>query len=117
MISQARTLGAPDTVPAGKPGWSHLLLIAAFGLLHGSGFALSMEERGFPEDALLITLLLFNLGIEIGQLWIVTVLATAFALLEKAHYPTWTRLAQYALTLLVGGAALYWTVERIHGYV
>ena len=104
-------------VPAGKPGWSHLLLIAAFGLLHGSGFALSMEERGFPEDALLITLLLFNLGIEIGQLWIVTVLATAFALLEKAHYPTWTRHAQYTLTLLVGGAALYWTVERIHGYV
>lgn len=103
--------------PANKPGWSHLLLIAAFGLLHGSGFALSMEVRGFPEDALVSTLLLFNLGIEIGQLWIVTVLATAFAVLEKAHYPTWTRLAQYTLTLLVGGAALYWTVERIYGYV
>eukprot|EP01030_Chromulinospumella_sphaerica_P005950 gene5950-5819_t len=92
--------------PAQPSNWSHLLLIAAFGLLHGSGFALSMEERGFPQDALLSTLLLFNLGIEIGQLWIVTVLATAFTLLEKTHLPNYTRFAQYALTLCIGGAAL-----------
>jgi len=103
--------------PAQPSNWSHLLLIAAFGLLHGSGFALSMEERGFPQDALLSTLLLFNLGIEIGQLWIVTVLATAFTLLEKTHLPNYTRFAQYALTLCIGGAALYWTLERIHSYV
>lgn len=103
--------------PPAQSGLWHLVLIASFGLLHGSGFALSMEERGFPEDALLNTLLLFNLGIEIGQLWIVTVLASAFAVFEKAHFPTWTRLTQAALTLLIGGAALYWTVERIHGYV
>lgn len=103
--------------PARQSNWSHLLLIAAFGLLHGSGFALSMEERGFPEDALLSTLLLFNIGIEIGQLWIVTVLATAFALLEKTHLPNYTRLAQHTLTLCIGGAALYWTIERIHSYV
>jgi hypothetical protein len=103
--------------PAQQSTWAHLLLIAAFGLLYGSGFALSMEERGFPPDALLSTLLLFNLGIEIGQLWVVTVLATAFTLLEKAHLPNYTRLAQYALTLTIGGAALYWTLERIHNYV
>jgi hypothetical protein len=50
-------------------------------------------------------------------LWIVTVLATAFTLLEKANLPNYARLAQYALTLCVGGAALYWTLERIHSYV
>lgn len=97
--------------------WPHLLLIAAFGLLHGSGFALSMEERGFPEQALLSTLLLFNLGIEIGQLAIVTLLAITFTLLKKTHFPTFTRLAHNMLTLGVGGAALYWTIERIHNYV
>nr|WP_306815380.1 HupE/UreJ family protein [Limnobacter parvus] len=104
-----------ETVPTSN--WPHLLLIAAFGLLHGSGFALSMEERGFPDQALLSTLLLFNLGIELGQLWIVTLLASTFALLEKAHFPTFTRLAQNVLTLSIGGAALYWTIERIHSYV
>mgnify|MGYP001457302142 CR=1 FL=1 len=103
--------------PNRQSNWTHLLLIAAFGLLHGSGFALSMEERGFPEDALLSTLLLFNVGIEIGQLWIVTVLATAFALLEKTHLPNYARATQYAMTLCIGGAALYWTIERIHSYV
>lgn len=97
--------------------WPHWVLIAAFGLLHGSGFALSMEERGFPKDALLQTLLLFNLGIEVGQLWIVTVLATAFAIVERAHFKAFSRLAQITLTLCIGGAALYWTVERIHSYV
>lgn len=104
-----------ETIPSSN--WPHLLLIAAFGLLHGSGFALSMEERGFPEQALLSTLLLFNLGIEIGQLWIVTLLATTFHLMEKAHFPTFTRLTQNILTLSIGGAALYWTLERIHSYV
>ena len=102
---------------ANRAQWPHLTLIAAFGLLHGSGFALSMEERGFPQDALLQTLFLFNLGIEIGQLWIVTVLATAFAIIERAHLTALARLAQYSLTLCIGGAALYWTVERIHSYV
>lgn len=97
--------------------WPHWVLIAAFGLLHGSGFALSMEERGFPQDALLQTLLLFNLGIEIGQLWIVILLATAFAIIERAHFKAFARLAQITLTLCIGGAALYWTVERIHSYV
>ena len=97
--------------------WPHLMLIGAFGLLHGSGFALSIEERGFPPDALFSTLLLFNLGIEAGQLWIITVLAATFAILEKANYRTFTRLAQHTLTLSIGGAALYWTVERIHSYV
>jgi len=97
--------------------WPHWMLIGAFGLLHGSGFALSMEERGFPQDALLQTLLLFNLGIEIGQLWIVTVLATAFSIAERAHFKAFARLAQITLTLCIGGAALYWTVERIHSYV
>lgn len=97
--------------------WPHLVLIAAFGLLHGSGFALSMEERGFPPDALASTLLLFNLGIEVGQLWLVTLLATAFAMLEKTGLPTFTRLAQHGLTLFIGGAALFWTIERIHSYV
>lgn len=97
--------------------WPHWVLIAAFGLLHGSGFALSMEERGFPQDALLQTLLLFNLGIEVGQLWIVTLMVTAFAIIDRAHFKAFARLAQIALTLGIGGAALYWTVERIHSYV
>lgn len=103
--------------PKAQSHFAHYALIAAFGLLHGSGFALSMEERGFPEDALLSTLLLFNLGIEAGQLWIVAILATAFTLLEKSGRPSLNQLIQIALTLTIGGASLYWTIERIYAYV
>lgn len=97
-------------------GWQ-LVLIAAFGLLHGSGFALSMEERGFPADALFSSLLWFNLGIEAGQVWIVMLLASTFIMLEKTHRHAAVRISQQMLTLGMGGAALYWTLERIHSYV
>jgi hypothetical protein len=39
-----------------------------FGLLHGLGFAGVLREIGLPEDALFTSLLLFNVGIELGQL-------------------------------------------------
>lgn len=95
-------------------------LILAFGLLHGSGFALSMESRGFPQDSLLSTLLLFNLGIELGQILIVAVLLCLFALLKKLPGPALSAVAasstQYALVVGMGGASLYWTIERVSTY-
>lgn len=92
-------------------------VVAAFGLLHGSGFALSMADRGFPKDSLLSTLLLFNIGIEMGQLLIVADLYVAFLaadrwLVFKARYAI-----QWLLTVLMGGSALYWTIERVMVYV
>jgi hydrogenase/urease accessory protein HupE len=95
-------------------------LILAFGLLHGSGFALSMESRGFPEDALFSTLLLFNLGIEVGQVMIVFALLCLFVVLKKMPRPASSvlaeRTAQYALVICMGGASLFWTIERVSSY-
>lgn len=95
-------------------------LILAFGLLHGSGFALSMEGRGFPEEALFSTLLLFNLGIELGQILIVFVLLCLFAVLKKMPWPMLSPAAvnttQYVLVIGMGGASLYWTIERVSTY-
>lgn len=95
-------------------------LILAFGLLHGSGFALSMESRGFPRESLLSTLLLFNLGIEMGQLLIVFALLSLFALIKKLPGPALSNVAksstQQALVIGMGGASLYWTIERVSTY-
>lgn len=101
----------------GSSGRQPTLIIALFGLLHGSGFALSMVDRGFPQDSLLSTLFLFNVGIEIGQLLVVSALYVVFRLLARwttEHVVQW---GEYSLTLLMGGSALYWTVERIARYV
>lgn len=95
-------------------------LILAFGLLHGSGFALSMESRGFPEESLLSTLLLFNLGIELGQVLIVFALLCLFALIKKLPGSALSSVAesstQHALVMGMGGASLYWTIERVSTY-
>ena len=93
------------------------VLISLFGLLHGSGFALSMESKGFPQNDLALALLLFNLGIEVGQLLVVGLLALLFWGLARMNNPKHNLTTQHALTLLMGGAALYWTFDRIAHYV
>ena len=50
------------------------LVAFGFGLIHGFGFASVLTELGLPKDALVLSLLGFNVGVEIGQLAIVAVL-------------------------------------------
>jgi hypothetical protein len=81
-----------------------------FGLIHGFGFASVLAELGLPAGAMGVSLLGFNLGVELGQLAIVAVfLPLAF----------WLRhTALYRRVILVGGSwaamgvALVWFVER-----
>ena len=54
-------------------------LVAAFGLLHGLGFAGALEEVGIGTAELLLGLLTFNLGVEAGQLLFVAVVLVAIA--------------------------------------
>ncbi|HEX4843891.1 MAG TPA: HupE/UreJ family protein [Limnobacter sp.] len=96
---------------------AHWVLIALFGLLHGSGFALSMADKGFPADALWQALLAFNLGIEAGQLAVVLALLAVFSLFNKLNRNTVPRLAHHTLLLLLGGFALHWTIQRVGTYV
>lgn len=102
-------LSRADSTPAATP-WPLLL---GFGLLHGSGFALSMQDKGFPEQALASTLVAFNLGIELGQLLIVAALGMLLMPLRGRRAETF---ATQALTLIMGGAALYWTIQRMTAY-
>lgn len=105
----------PNTKTTASAKGEHPLILL-FGLLHGSGFALSMQERGFPADAVLGTLFSFNLGIEAGQLLIVGTLLILFHLLNTRHLRPLNRPAQAAMILGIGGASLFWTVERIYTY-
>jgi len=85
-------------------------LVAAFGLLHGLGFAGALSEVGISDGELLPGLLAFNLGVELGQLAFVAV-----ALLLAAAA---VRLAPRAVLVapqvarVLGAVALFWTLER-----
>jgi hypothetical protein len=82
-----------------------------FGLLHGFGFAGALTEIGLPDEAMVITLLLFNLGIEAGQIIIVTIALGAILIFNRTELT----MHRYVLNLPVyaaGGTAIYWFSER-----
>ena len=86
-------------------------LAAGFGLIHGFGFASVLKELGLPREALGWSLFAFNLGVELGQLLIVAVVAGALIALA-AKSGAWAlrvaRLGSIAVIL----AGTYWFVER-----
>lgn len=85
------------------------LVSFAFGLVHGFGFSSVLRELGLPTENLLLSLLGFNAGVELGQIVVVAVALPALALL------TWTRWQQRivwssSVAVLLTGVALF--VER-----
>ena len=86
------------------------VLACGFGLLHGFGYARGLAELGLPHHELLLALLLFNVGIEIGQdLFVVLVLALERAFRQlQIRWPLWVR-RMPAWT--IGCAGAYWTIQ------
>lgn len=83
-----------------------------FGLVHGFGFANVLREFGLPTEALGWSLFSFNLGVEIGQLGIVLVVATALAMVRRRSAVAGLRVA-WAGSMVVIAAGAYWFVERV----
>jgi len=83
----------------------------AFGLLHGFGFASGLTTMGLPKPEIPLALLLFNVGVEFGQIAfviLILLLGRSFRVLE-IHWPRWAQLAPgYA----VGSLGAYWTIQR-----
>jgi hypothetical protein len=82
----------------------------AFGLLHGFGFASGLTALGLPRSELPPALLLFNLGVELGQLLfvgIILLLMRSFRLLEIR----WPRWAEWGPAYVVGSLGAYWTLD------
>ena len=86
------------------------LVAFGFGLIHGFGFASVLADLGLPRDALLLALVGFNVGVELGQLAIIS----AFLPLAYALRGT----AAYRRVIFIGGSAAIavvatiWMVER-----
>ncbi|MEM1402547.1 MAG: HupE/UreJ family protein [Pseudomonadota bacterium] len=88
----------------------------AFGLLHGLGFAGALEEVGLPQNAIPLALLMFNVGVEAGQLLFVAVcvvLATALFRFTHVSFPVVSR----AISYVIGSVAAFWTIERVASFV
>ncbi|WP_397406467.1 HupE/UreJ family protein [Polaromonas sp.] len=83
----------------------------AFGLIHGFGFASVLADLGLPQGALVLALVGFNVGVELGQLAIVAVfLPLAFALRGTQFYRVGVLKAG---SVLVAMLAAWWLVQRL----
>jgi hydrogenase/urease accessory protein HupE len=102
----------------GRPGLTERapwLVAFAFGLLHGFGFAGALSEIGLPQASVPLALLLFNLGVEAGQLLFIAAVFAAMAVLRAATRrialtpPSWAwAVPPYA----IGSLAAFWVIER-----
>jgi hydrogenase/urease accessory protein HupE len=84
----------------------------AFGLVHGFGFASVLREFGLPPEALRWSLFSFNVGVELGQLAVVAVVATLLAAVRRRSQKL-GRLVVVAGSAVVIAAGTYWFVERV----
>lgn len=81
-----------------------------FGLIHGFGFAAVLTDLGLSHNSLLLSLVSFNVGVELGQLAIVSAfLPLAFMIRRSWSYP---RLVLTGGSLAVVAIALVWFTER-----
>jgi hydrogenase/urease accessory protein HupE len=83
-----------------------------FGLLHGFGFAGALNDIGLPENEVLLSLLSFNIGVELGQLLFVAGVLIVISILKKVSifWPTWSyQLPAYA----IGSVSAFWLIQRV----
>jgi hydrogenase/urease accessory protein HupE len=84
----------------------------SFGLIHGFGFANVLSEMSLPTQALAWSLFSFNFGVEIGQLLVVIVVASALAALRSRNEVAGRRLA-FAGSIVVIAAGMFWFIQRL----
>jgi hypothetical protein len=79
------------------------------GLFHGLGFAGVLPEIGVPQHEVPLALLMFNVGVETGQLLFI-------AVLKKFSF-TVPRGAWRLLPYSIGSVAAFWTIERVASFL
>ena len=93
----------------------------SFGLLHGFGFAGALREVGLPPGSIPTALLFFNVGVELGQLFFISVVVAIITVAARAArnfsrrdvvqipaFARWEKFAAYA----IGGIAAFWLIQR-----
>lgn len=96
------------TLTARFPG----VVAFSFGLLHGLGFAGVLREIGLPDDQVGAALLLFNIGIEIGQLIVIAVLLAAITLWRQLALPR-GEIVRWVPVYFIGAISSYWVIDRV----
>jgi hydrogenase/urease accessory protein HupE len=89
-----------------------------FGLVHGFGFAGALREIGLPTNAIVTALAAFNIGVEVGQVAIVSIVVPALIVLDRImavdrSKPVRAASLVYALSAIITVLGSYWLFTRV----
>ena len=112
LIALSILVTSIENIVSEKVNKWRLLIILIFGIIHGLGFASTLKEIGIDKSHFLISLLFFNIGVEIGQ--VVVVLLAYYLISKWFNRKEWYKQRiVYPASSIIGIIALYWTIERI----
>jgi len=90
-----------------------MLMIIGLGLIHGFGLSTRLQDLPLSEDQLLLNIISFNVGIELGQISALAVMLILIAAWRKSHaFQSFSLVANYGL--IVWGGLLF--LMQMHGY-
>jgi len=90
-----------------------MLMIVALGLIHGFGLSTRLQELPLSDDALLLNIIAFNLGIEIGQISALFAMLVIIAAWRKSEgFKAFSLIANYSLIAM----GIYLFFMQMHGY-
>jgi hypothetical protein len=88
-----------------------------FGLFHGLGFAGALAEIGIPQHEIPIALLMFNVGVETGQLIFIAGALLIITVLRRVLPENLRRATGKVVPYVIGAVAAFWTIERIVAFL
>ena len=90
------------------------IMAFAFGLLHGLGFASALIEIGIANEKMLLSLLFFNIGIELAQIALIPIPIILIYIFKKLSIDNYLKTS---MSFLIGGIGFYWFIERVIGII
>ncbi len=89
-----------------------VLLVFLFGLIHGMGFASSLNEIGLPRNQFFTSIVSFNAGVELGQIAIIALIFSTLVYFF-GRKPWYKKAIVYPLSIAIALIAGFWTLERL----
>lgn len=112
MIALSIAYVAIENLTTSELRHSRVAVVFVFGLLHGMGFAGVLKDLGLPRSEFLTALVTFNLGVELGQLAVITTAYLLFGWWAKQK-PAYRRRYMMPASAAIAATGVFWTVQRI----
>jgi hydrogenase/urease accessory protein HupE len=121
ILFLAREIASPNSESIARR--FPLLVSSLFGLLHGFGFAAALRDAGLPQKEIVPALLLFNVGVEAGQLVFIGIVLALIAsmlwlarLAGRSNPGLELQKLEYLGGYALGLPASFWFFQRLQAF-